>query len=70
MTKAMQQKLRQRAFNLRVTAMKKGLTNRAIAEALNCHEDLVSKAFKLQRMQAFQRVAKYVRSYKPVRKAA
>ncbi len=70
MTKAMQQKLRQKAFNLRVIAMKKGLTNRAIAEALGCHEDLVSKALRLKRMEAFKRVAAYIRSFKPARKAA
>jgi DNA-binding NarL/FixJ family response regulator len=66
----MKRTLQQRAFNLRVTAMKKGLTNRAIAKALGCSEDLVSKAFMLQRMEAFRRVAKYVRSYRPSRQAA
>lgn len=66
----MKTELRRKAFDLRVTAMKKGLTNRDIAKALGCSEDLVSKAFLLQRKSAFQRVAKYVRSYKPSRRAA
>ncbi len=61
----MEKKLRKRAFELRVLAMKKRLTNRAIARALHCHEDLVSKAFKLQRKAAFQRVERYVKSYRP-----
>jgi len=56
-------------MELRFLAMKKGLTNRAIAKALGCHEDLVSKAFKLQRVAAFERVRKYVKSFKP-KKAA
>ena len=59
----------QRGFELRILAMKKGLTGRAIAKALRCHYDLVSKVFSGKRIAAMKRIEKYVRSYKPKKRS-
>lgn len=57
--------LKRRGFNLRLLAIRKGLTGRRIARRLRCHPTLVSLAFAGERFEALRRVEKFVKSYRP-----